>query len=112
MDSRLWTNPPTKPDGTLDYSQLTPAEVCEDLTESLSDRVDNSGIDDLQPLLDAVPEVESLLTEGVSPEALVAFMEKLKQLEVDDVDFRKPQTHEVIRQAAEQLQRLADKETI
>ncbi|CAN5840042.1 hypothetical protein BH23PLA1_BH23PLA1_20310 [soil metagenome] len=43
MKSRLWTNPPLKPDGKLDYSRLTLAEICEDLTESLLDLVFNGG---------------------------------------------------------------------
>ena len=42
MASRLWTNPPLKPDGSMDYSQLSVSEICEDLTESLMDRIENN----------------------------------------------------------------------
>lgn len=52
--SRLWTNPPTLPDGNLDYAALTLAEVREDLAETLSDLVLNGGQEDAAPLLDAI----------------------------------------------------------
>jgi hypothetical protein len=102
MMSRLWTNSPLKPDGTLDYAQLTVAEVCEDLTESLVDRVVNSGLEELQPFLNDLPSEDDL--PSVAPTDMLArSMEDLLRLEGEDPDFRSAEAHEAIRVAIGEL---------
>jgi len=101
--SRLWTNPPLKPDGTLDYAQLTLAEIAEDLTESLVDRVFNSGVEELQPLLDDVPEYDEFAVDAKPSAALIAVMESLLALEATDVDYRSVDTQKVLQQAVTEL---------
>jgi hypothetical protein len=99
--SRLWTNPPLKPDGTLDYARLTVAEVCEDLTESLMDRVDNSGLDELQPFLDDLPDGE--LSAAAPSNALVQHMEDLLRLASGDPHYRSADSHAAIRGVIREL---------
>ena len=106
--SRLWTNPPLKPDGTLDYARLTVAEVCEDLTESLTDRVVNGGLDELQPFLDDLPD-EDDLPASAPADALVRFMEDLLRLEGADPDFRSSEAHGTIRGAIRELKLVASR---
>jgi len=101
--SRLWTNPPLKPDGTLDYAQLTLAEIAEDLTESLVDRVFNSGVEELQPLLDDVPEYDEFAADAKPSTALIAVMESLLVLKATDMDYRSEETQKLLRQAVTEL---------
>ena len=103
MVSRLWTNPPLKPDGTLDYARLTVAEVCEDLTESLMDRVVNSGLDELQQFLDDLPNKEDLPATSAPADKLVKFMEELLRLEGKDPDFCSASAQVAIRGAIREL---------
>ena len=99
---RLWNNPPLKPDGTLDYARLTVAEVCEDLTESLLDRVVNGSLDELQPFLDELPQEDDLPATAPT-DGLVQCMETLLQLEGEDPDFRTPAADDAIRGAIRDL---------
>src|SRR5262245_56217145 len=98
MTSRLWTNPPLKPDGTLDYARLTVAEVCEDLTESLMDRVVNGVLEELPSFLDDLPD-EADLSAASPADALVKFMEDLLRLQGEDPDYRTSEAHDAIRGA-------------
>ncbi len=96
MASRLWTNPPLKPDGSLDYSQLTVAEICEDLSESLMDLIENGGIVDLQKFLEDLPPEDGLPTTLLPTDALVSFMEAMLLVEDEDFDFRSAQAQDAI----------------
>lgn len=101
--SRLWTDPPLKPDGSLDYARLTLAEICEDLTDSLMDRIINGHDDDLAAYLGGLPEVGAF-PAGASPsDALVGSMEELLRLEGEDADFRTPRTRDVLGRAIRAL---------
>lgn len=100
--SRLWSDPPLKPDGTLDYSRLTVAEIGEDLQESLKDRVINGGLGELQPFLEDLPELQTL-PGSPAPGILVDLMERLLTLEASDPDFNSPETREVIHGAIVEL---------
>ncbi|WP_169978487.1 hypothetical protein [Tautonia rosea] len=102
--SRLWNDPPLKPDGTLDYAQLTLAEICEDVTESLLDRVYNGGDHELVPYLDDLPEVEEIAVGVSGSEGLVGLMEELLRQEGEDPAFGSPRTREVIGRIVRALQ--------
>ena len=108
MASRLWTNPPLKTDGTLDYAQLTLAEICEDITESLSDLVFNAGAENLVPFLDALPETSSFSKDAIPPTSLVQLMERLLILENDDPCFRESESRTVIADVVREFEKLDD----
>jgi hypothetical protein len=105
--SRLWTNPPLKPDGTLDYARLTVAEICEDLAESLMDRIDNSGLDGLQPFLYELPDDE--LPDADPSDALVRHMEELLHLASADPQYSSAAAHDAIRGAILELKLAASR---
>jgi len=105
--SRLWTDPPLKPDGTLDYARLTVREIGEDLEESLMDRVVNGFQHELEPFLEKCPDLDSLPASD-PPRPLVDAMEELLRLEGEDVDFRLPRTRDLVRSAVQQLKTIAD----
>lgn len=105
--SRLWTNPPLKPDGTLDYARLTVREIGEDLEESLMDRIVNSNLADLDPFLGDW-DLDSL-PASAPPAALVEAMEELLRLEDEDADFRSAAAHASLARAARELRTLASK---
>jgi hypothetical protein len=105
--SRLWTNPPLKPDGTLDYSRLTVAEICEDLAESLMDRIDNSGLDELQPFLYELPDDE--LPAAEPTDSLVGHMEELLRLTDKDPNYSSAAAHDAIRGAIRELKLAASR---
>lgn len=107
MGSRLWTNPPLKPDGGLDYVQLTAMEICEDLTESLLDRVENGRERELQPFLDDLPEVTKFPDDALPSAALVQHMEELLRVEGEDSQFRSSQARENLRGAVDELKAIA-----
>ena len=83
--NRLWNNPPTTPDGMLDYAALTVAEVRADFAERLSDLVFNGGQAALQPLLDAIEDdalIEALGRATAAPTPrLVTIMTDLTRFE-------------------------------
>lgn len=83
--SGLWTDPPILFDGTLDYANLTLAEIREDLAETLADLVINAGQKELAPLFNAIEEDdlrESLANASGQPsERLVSIMNDLIKLE-------------------------------
>lgn len=109
MDSRLWNDPPSKPDGTLDYSALTPREICEDLTESLLDLIENGGQEQLVPFLDECPDADDLPPDGNPSAALVDAMEQLLRLEEkEDTVFASERARELLKAAVRELVRLTD----
>jgi hypothetical protein len=105
--SRLWTNPPIKPDGTLDYARLTLSEICEDLTESLMDRVLNGGDHELTPYMDNLPPADMFPAGASASEALVGLMEELLRLEAADSALRDPRTRDVLSRAGRELSEAA-----
>ena len=109
--SRLWNDPPLKPDGSLDYARLTLAEICEDVTESLLDRVYNGGDHELVPFLDDLPEVETIAAGAAVPEDLVGLMEELLRQEGEDPAFSSPRTREVLDRIVRSLQEAAGSAT-
>ncbi len=80
--------------------------MCEDLTDSLVDRVFNSGLDALQPFLDELPD-EYELPPLTPTDALVRFMEDLLRFEGDDPDFRSSAAREAVRGAVGELRNAA-----
>ncbi|WP_152052424.1 hypothetical protein [Tautonia marina] len=102
--SRLWDDPPLKPDGSLDYARLTLGEICEDVTESLMDRVFNGGDAGLVPFLDALPEADAIPAGAPVPEGLVGLMEELLRREGEDPAFGSPGTREVLGRVVRALQ--------
>jgi hypothetical protein len=85
---------------------LSVAEVCEDLTESLMDRVVNGGLDELHPYLDNLPQEDDLPAEAPA-DKLVQFMEDLLKLEADDPNFRSAAVHDALHGAISELRRVA-----
>ncbi len=104
MTSRLWTNPPTKADGTLDYARLTVHEVLEDLTETLMDLVENGGQQALAVHLNALSELDLADVSDVPSVKLVTAMEALLTHETSDADFRSSEARQVVASAVRELQ--------
>lgn len=105
--SRLWSDPPLKPDGTLDYGRLTLAEIAEDLTETLLDLVENGGRAEFVPLLDALPDVEAIPAEASAPASLVRAMEDALRIEADDPGQLTPEAHATLGRAVDELRAAA-----
>lgn len=110
MASRLWNNPPVTPDGTLDYAQLTTAEVAEDLFDGLFDRIMNGGHEELTPFFEQLeafcPDFEDIPAEPRPTPTLVAVMDELLRLEASDCNWSTPRSRELLGVAVEQLRSL------
>ena len=106
---RLWTNPPTTPEGLLDYSALTLAEIREDLVETVSDFILNSGWSALQEALDILEDdalADALERSTIAPpDGLVKIMSAL--LEHASALRLSSEHQDLIREAVRQLQDLA-----
>ena len=100
MASRLWSDPPLKADRTLDYARLTPAEIVEDLSEGLADRIINGHQDALRPffhrLKEVCPDVGAIRSDLVPTGALVDAMEALLRREVADPRWESPEAQELL----------------
>ena len=96
-------NPPLKPDGTLDYARLTVAQVCEDLTETLLDLVENGGRGELVPFLNDCPEPDRLPAGAAPARSLVASMEQLLRFERSDPNLRSSEAREAVATAVREL---------
>ena len=105
--SRIGTKPPLKADGTLDYAQFTLTEICEDLTESLLNRIQNSQMNDLLPFLEALPPSKEIPEGAMAPTPLVQAMESLLRLEGEEVGFRSTASREVLGLAVREIRAAA-----
>jgi hypothetical protein len=107
--SRLWNNPPTTPDGRLDFARLMLAEIHEDLAERVGDVVVNGGQKTAAPLYKAIADgaLRKALKKAKAPpsEDLVRVMRGLADREAEAL--MSPEALELARQALEHLRAAA-----
>ena len=108
VSSRLWKNPPLKPNGCLDYSSLFLPEIFDDLCETLSDLVINGGRADLATLLNELEEgrsdIEQCDIEKQPDTTLVGVMDELIELERKEGGrYRSERSRQLIESAIENI---------
>ncbi|APR75750.1 Hypothetical protein A7982_01096 [Minicystis rosea] len=111
MASRLWSNPPLNQEGLLDYSQLTIAEIHEDLVETLSDLVFNAGkvyLNSFRLRLEADDVWKRVRSSGARPpEAIIRTMEELRRLLERDTYLRTAEATRLLGDLAETFEAFA-----